>query len=45
VASAYPSSPKFSVRRSEFDPSWVVIKVLAAVRLITLVGEKVKLTS
>src|SRR5262249_47779815 len=31
---AYPSSPKFSVRRSEFDPSWVVIKVLAAVRLI-----------
>ena len=42
---AYPSSPKFSVRRSEFDPSWVVIKVLAAVRLITLVGDKVKLTS
>jgi stearoyl-CoA desaturase (Delta-9 desaturase) len=42
---AYPSSPKFSVRRSEFDPSWVVIKVMAAVRLITLVGDKVKLTS
>jgi hypothetical protein len=32
------------VRRSEFDPSWVVIKVLTAVRLVTLVGDKVKLT-
>ena len=42
---AYPSSPKFSVRRSEFDPSWAIIKVLAAVRLVTLVGDKVKLTS
>ena len=42
---AYPSSPKFSVRRSEFDPSWVVIRMLATVRLATLVGEKVKLTS
>jgi len=42
---AYPSSPKFSVRRSEFDPSWMIIKVLAAVRLVTLVGDKVKLTS
>ena len=41
---AYPSSPKFSVRRSEFDPSWMVIKVLTAVRLVTLVGDKVKLT-
>jgi stearoyl-CoA desaturase (delta-9 desaturase) len=41
---AYPSSPKFSVRRSEFDPSWVVIKILAMVRLATLVGDKVKLS-
>jgi len=41
----YPSSPKFSVRRSDFDPSWVVIKILSAVRLITLVGDKVKLAS
>jgi len=41
---AYPSSPKFSMARFEFDPSWVVIKVLVALRLVSLVGEKVKLT-
>lgn len=41
---AYPSSPKFSVRRSEFDPSWMVIKMLTAVRLVTLVGDKAELT-
>jgi stearoyl-CoA desaturase (delta-9 desaturase) len=36
---AYPSSPKFSVLRSEVDPSWGVIKALTAVRLVTLIGE------
>jgi stearoyl-CoA desaturase (delta-9 desaturase) len=41
---AYPSSPKFSMGRFEFDPSWVVIKILVALRLASLVGEKVKLT-
>lgn len=41
---AYPSSPKFSMGRLEFDPSWVVIKVLVALRLVSLVGERVKLT-
>jgi len=41
---AYPSSPKFSMRRFEFDPSWVVIKLLMAVRLVSVVGERVKLT-
>lgn len=41
---AYPSSPKFSMARFEFDPSWVVIKLLVAVRLVSLVGDKVKLT-
>ena len=41
---AYPSSPKFSMRRLEFDPSWVVIKVLVALRLVSLIGERVKLT-
>ncbi len=41
---AYPSSPKFSMARFEFDPSWVVIKILVALRLVSLVGEKVKLT-
>jgi hypothetical protein len=30
--------------RFEFDPSWVVIKVLVAVRLVSVVGERVKLT-
>jgi stearoyl-CoA desaturase (Delta-9 desaturase) len=41
---AYPSSPKFSMGRFEFDPSWVVIKMLVALRLVSLVGDKVKLT-
>ena len=41
---AYPSSPKFSMRRFEFDPSWVVIRVLMLCRLVSLVGERVKLT-
>jgi len=35
---AHPRSPKFSVRRLEFDPSWVVIRALAAMRLLTVVG-------
>jgi hypothetical protein len=30
--------------RFEFDPSWVVIKVLVAVRLVSVVGDRVKLT-
>jgi stearoyl-CoA desaturase (delta-9 desaturase) len=41
---AFPSSPKFSMRKFEFDPSWVVIKVLLTFRLVQLVGDKVKLT-
>jgi len=35
---AYPGSPKLSVRRSEFDPSWLVIRALAAVGLIAIIG-------
>jgi stearoyl-CoA desaturase (delta-9 desaturase) len=35
---AHPRSAKFSVRRSEFDPSWLVIRALAALRLLVLVG-------
>ena len=35
---AYPRSPKFSVRRSELDPSWITIRLLAALRLVTVVG-------
>ncbi len=30
---AYPTSAKFSLRRGEFDPSWVVVKVLSWMRL------------
>ena len=41
---AYPSSPKFSMGRFEFDPSWVVIKLLLALRLVSVIGDKVKLT-
>ena len=40
---ANPSSPKFSMSRLEFDPSWVVIRVLLMLRLARLVGERVKL--
>jgi len=29
----YPRSPKFSFRRSEFDPAWPVIKLLIALKL------------
>jgi stearoyl-CoA desaturase (delta-9 desaturase) len=42
---AYPSSPKFSMGRFEFDPSWVVIRVLMLLRLARLVGDKVKLAA
>jgi stearoyl-CoA desaturase (delta-9 desaturase) len=35
---AFPRSPKFSLRRSELDPSWVVIRVLTALRLAALVS-------
>jgi stearoyl-CoA desaturase (delta-9 desaturase) len=41
---AHPRAPKFSVRRREFDPSWGVIKALAAVRLIAIVGASVRLS-
>jgi stearoyl-CoA desaturase (delta-9 desaturase) len=33
---AHPGSPKFGIRRIEFDPSWVVILALAAVRLVVV---------
>jgi len=38
---AHPRSPKFSMRRSEFDPSWLVIRALAAVRLLAIQGPSV----
>lgn len=35
---AFPRSPKFGLRRSELDPSWIAIRLLAAVRLVAIVG-------
>lgn len=40
---AHPRAPKFSMRRFEFDPSWVVIRCLAAVGLVEIVGAPVRL--
>ena len=40
---AHPRSPKFSMRRFEFDPSWVVIRALAAARLVAIVRPPVRL--
>ena len=38
---AHPRSPKFSVRRAEFDPSWLVIRALALLRLLAIEGTPV----
>ncbi|MBI4246023.1 MAG: fatty acid desaturase [Candidatus Rokubacteria bacterium] len=40
---AHPRAPKFSMRRSEFDPSWGVIRACAAVRLLVILGTTVRL--
>jgi stearoyl-CoA desaturase (delta-9 desaturase) len=40
---AHPRAPKFSMRRFEFDPSWLVIRAFAAVRLVVVVGATVRL--
>lgn len=42
---AHPRAPKFSVRRVEFDPSWLVIRMLAALGLVVVVGPPVSLSS
>jgi stearoyl-CoA desaturase (delta-9 desaturase) len=39
---AFPRSPKFGFRRSEFDPSWVVIWLLTASGLVKPVGAPIK---
>ena len=41
---AHPRAPKFSVRKREFDPSWLLIRMLAAVRLVVVVGASVRLS-
>jgi stearoyl-CoA desaturase (delta-9 desaturase) len=35
---AFPRAAKFSMMRFEFDPSWVVIRLLTALRLAEVVG-------
>lgn len=35
---AYPRSPKFSMSRFEFDPSWLVIRALTALKLAVIIG-------
>ena len=40
---AHPRSAKFSLRRSEFDPSWPIIRSLAAVGLLVISGPPVAL--
>ena len=42
---AEPRAPKFSVRRVEFDPSWLVIRALAAVKLVVIVGPPLRLSA
>src|SRR2546425_6169385 len=41
---AEPRAPKFSVRRIEFDPSWLVIRALAAVKLVVVGGPPLRLS-
>jgi stearoyl-CoA desaturase (Delta-9 desaturase) len=41
---AYPRAPRFSMRRFEFDPSWPVIRFLALLRLVEIVGGPVRLS-
>jgi stearoyl-CoA desaturase (delta-9 desaturase) len=38
---AHPRAPKFSMRRFEVDPSWLVIRVMAALGLAVIVGAPV----
>jgi stearoyl-CoA desaturase (Delta-9 desaturase) len=40
---AHPRAPKFSMGRFEFDPSWVVIRCLAAVGLVKIAGAPVQI--
>lgn len=35
---AFPRSPKFGLRRSEFDPSWLAIRLMAAARLVVIMS-------
>ena len=37
---AHPRAPKFSIGRREFDPSWVVIRSLASMKLLVIGGTR-----
>jgi stearoyl-CoA desaturase (delta-9 desaturase) len=41
---AHPRAPKFSMRRFEFDPSWLLIRALARIRLVAILGTPVRVT-
>ena len=40
---AHPRAPKFSMGRLEFDPSWLLIRALARIRLVAILGAPVRL--
>lgn len=40
---AHPRSPKFSMKRGEFDPSWLAILLLRQLRCATIIGRPVLL--
>ena len=42
---AHARSPKFSMRRWEFDPSWQIIRVLVAARLAAILRPPVRLSA
>ena len=41
---AHPRAPRFSVRAFEIDPSWPVIRALAAMRVVVILGTVVKIS-
>ncbi len=42
---AHPRAPKLSMGRLEFDPSWLLIRGLARIRLVAILGTPVRLTA
>ena len=40
---AHPRAPKFSMGRFEFDPSWLLIRVLERLRLVAILGTPIRL--
>jgi stearoyl-CoA desaturase (delta-9 desaturase) len=40
---AHPRAPKFSMRRSEFDPSWMMIRCLRRLGLVEVIGVPVRI--